>query len=184
MNAVGSLPIRNGPIVDALTIAGIVFASTAGGALFGMFLRRVLPESHLSSDSKDVVKMGTGVLATLAALVLGLLVGSAKSSYDAQRVGFQQFSTNLIILDRSLKLYGPETRALRDELRRLVTMLLDHRWPPGGGRATGLDAPEISESAQTIYAAIQALPASTDAQKAIQAQALQVSADLRAPGGY
>jgi len=86
--------------VDSLTIAGIVFACTFGGAFFGVCLRRILPESHLSSDSKDVVKMGTGLLATLAALVLGLLIASAKSSFDAQRTGLQQLSTNLILLDR------------------------------------------------------------------------------------
>jgi hypothetical protein len=164
--------------VDSLTIAGIVFACAFGGAVLGMYLRRVLPESHLSSESKDAVKIGTGLVATLAALVLGLLVASAKSSFDAQRGGFQQLSANLILLDRSLKHYGPETKAIREELRRTVTLLLDHRWPAGGSRASGLDSPEITASAGAFYAAIRDLPAATDAQKAIQSQALQVGADL------
>ena len=60
--------------MDSLVIAGIVFSCTFGGALFVMRLRRILPESHLSSEPKDVVKMGTGLLATLSALVLGLRI--------------------------------------------------------------------------------------------------------------
>ncbi|MDB5309810.1 MAG: hypothetical protein JWO38_4012 [Gemmataceae bacterium] len=164
--------------MDSWTIAGTVFACTFGGALFGIFLRRILPDSHLSSESKDVVKMGTGLLATLAALVLGLLIASAKSSFDAQRTGFQQLSANLILLDRSLKFYGPETKEIRDQLRRTVALVLDHRWPATGSRGTGLDAPDISESAAALYAAVRDLAPKTDAQKAVQAQALQVSSDL------
>jgi hypothetical protein len=164
--------------VDSLTIAGIVFACTFGGALFGICLRRILPESHLNSDSKDVVKMGTGLLATLAALVLGLLIASAKSSFDAQRSGLQQLSTNLILLDRSLKFYGPETKEARELLRRTVTVILDHRWPANGTRATGLDAQEITETSGALYTAIRDLSPRTDAQKTIQSQAVQVSIDL------
>jgi hypothetical protein len=166
------------PIVDSLTIAGVVFACTFGGALFGMYLRRILPESHLSSESKDVVKMGTGLLATLAALVLGLLVASAKSSYDAQRTGFQQLATNLILLDRSLKFYGPEGAPIREQLRCTVALLLDLRWPTDGSRQKGLDAPELTESGLALQAAIRNLSPGTDAQKATQTQALQVASDL------
>lgn len=164
--------------MDSLTIAGIVFACTFGGALLGMYLRRILPESHWSSESKDVVKMGTGLLATLAALVLGLLVASAKNSYDTQRTGFQQLSTNLIVLDRSLKFYGPETQEIRELLRRAVALLLEHRWPTDGSRGRGMDAPEISESAIAFYTAIRDLSPKTEYQKTIQAQALAVSTDL------
>ena len=164
--------------MGSLTIAGVVFACTFGGALFGMYLRRILPESHLSSESKDVVKMGTGLLATLAALVLGLLVASAKSSYDAQRTGFQQLATNLILLDRSLKFYGQEGAPIREQLRCTVAVLLDLRWPADGSRPKGLDAPELTESGLALQAAIRNLSPGTDAQKATQAQALQVASDL------
>jgi hypothetical protein len=164
--------------VDSLTIAGIVFGCAFGGALFGIALRRVLPEPHLSSESKDVVKMGTGLLATLAALVLGLLIASAKSSFDGQRSGLQQLSTNIILLDRSLQYYGPETKEIRERLRGTVSLVLDLHWPLNGTRATGFDASEISEKAGAVYAAIRDLSPRTDAQKAIQSQALQISFDL------
>ncbi len=164
--------------MDSLTIAGIVFTCTFGGALFGIFLRRLLPEQHLSSDSKDVVKMGTGLVATLAALVLGLLIASAKSSFDAQRTGLQQLSTNIILLDRSLKHYGPETKEIRERLRITVNLLIELHWPQNGSRAAGLDASEITESAAVFYAAIRELSPRTDAQKAMLSQALQISFDL------
>ncbi|HEX4069627.1 MAG TPA: hypothetical protein VHX68_00595, partial [Planctomycetaceae bacterium] len=76
--------------MGSIAIGGIVFACTFVGALAGMGLRAVLPEHHVSPESKDVVKLGMGLIATLAALVLGLLIASAKSSFDAQRTGFQQ----------------------------------------------------------------------------------------------
>jgi hypothetical protein len=164
--------------VDSLTIAGIVFGCTFGGALFGVSLRRILPEPHLNSDSKDVVKMGTGLVATLAALVLGLLIASANSSFDAQRSGLQQLSTNIILLDRSLKFYGPETKEIRERLRSTVKLILDLHWPQNGSKAMGLDASELSESAGVLYSAIRDLSPRTEVQKSIQAQSLQISFEL------
>ena len=164
--------------MNSVTIAGIVFACTFGGALIGMYLRRRLPESHLNADSKDVVKMGTGLLATLAALVLGLLISSAKSSYDAQRAGIQQLSTNLILLDRSLKLYGPETQECRELLQHTIRLVLDQRGAGNAFKSAGLDSPEITESGMKLVSALQNLSSKTDSQKAIQSQALQVASDL------
>jgi hypothetical protein len=159
-------------------VAGVVFACTFGGALIGMYLRRILPDSHLSTDSKDVVKMGTGLLATLSALVLGLMVASAKGSYDSQKAGFQLLSTNLILLDRSLQFYGPETKDTREHLRRAVKLLLDSRWPESGAGSMKLDSPEITEASTAFYLSVRDLAPRTEAQKAIQAQALQSSSDL------
>jgi hypothetical protein len=62
----------------------IIFACVFGGALLGVYLRGVLPEEHLSGDSKDTVRLGMGLVGTMAALVLGLLVASAKNFYDTQ----------------------------------------------------------------------------------------------------
>ena len=118
--------------------------------------------------------MGTGLLATLAALVLGLLIASAKSSYDAQRSGFQQLASNIILLDRSLTFYGPETKEIRERLRSIVKLLLEHPGP----HSEGLASKEITQNAAAFYIAIQTLAPKTDAQKSIQSQAIQVSSDL------
>ena len=87
------------------------FAVIFGSAMLGMLIRRCLPEHHLRDDSKDTVKLGAGLIATLAALVLGLLVGSAKSSFDAVNAGLTQSAARIIVLDRVLAGYGPEARS-------------------------------------------------------------------------
>jgi len=74
--------------VSSMAIGWIVFACVFGGALLGILLRSVLPEHHLTQDSKDVVKLGMGLIATMAALVLGLLIASAKSAFDIQNNEF------------------------------------------------------------------------------------------------
>jgi len=97
------------PDMSSMMTGGIVFACVFGGALLGMLLRRILPDDHLTSDSKDVVKLGMGLIGTMAALVLSLLISSAKGSYDAQSSEVAQLSANIVLLDRSLAHYGVRT---------------------------------------------------------------------------
>src|SRR5438876_11327143 len=127
------------------TSAGCVF----GGVLLGMLLQKVLPEHHLASDSKDTVKVGAGMLATLTALVLGLLVSSAKSSFDAMNAGIAQAGAKVILFDHILADYGPETKDAREQLRHTVAFTIERIWPAkttgaGGLRALGsVDAAKI-----------------------------------------
>jgi hypothetical protein len=93
-----------------IAIRLIVLACTFGSALLGMLLRGVLPQPHLSADSKDTVRLGMGMVGTMAALVLGLLVASAKNFYDTQSSDLTQLSANVVLLDRVLAHYGPETK--------------------------------------------------------------------------
>ena len=96
--------------MSPFAIGLIVLVCVFGGALLGMLLRRVLPEHHLNEASKDVVKVVTGLIATLAALVLGLLIASAKNSFDTVNEGFRQSAAKIILLDRALAQYGSETK--------------------------------------------------------------------------
>src|ERR1700687_5624322 len=125
--------------MSPLFIGWVVFACVLGGTLIGMALRLILPEHHLSADSKDVIKMGTGLTATMAALVLALLIASAKSSYDAQRHEVTQISANVILLDRVLAHYGPETKAARDLLSSYVGRAHDQLWPETRSRPSDLE---------------------------------------------
>src|ERR1700731_3214334 len=93
-------------IMSSIAISGIVFGCIFGGALLGMVIRALLPQHHLAADSKDLVKLGMGLIGTMSALVLGLLVASAKSSFDAQRNEVTQISANVILFDRVLARYG------------------------------------------------------------------------------
>ena len=115
--------------MSSMTITCIVFACIFGGTLLGMLLRVLLPEQHLSGESKDVIKLGMGLIGTMTALVLGLLIASAKSSFDTQRNGMAQLSANIIMMDRALAHYGTEAKEAREMLRASVADMLQHTWP-------------------------------------------------------
>src|SRR5690349_15050736 len=112
-------------ILVALVSAGCIFA----GALLGMWLQRLLPEHHLNPRTQDVVKLSAGMIGTLTALVLGLLVSSAKSSFDAVSNGIVQSSAKIVLLDRALAHYGPEAKGAREQLKRAVAGTLEVLWP-------------------------------------------------------
>ena len=76
--------------MSSFSIASLCAACIFGGSLLGMKLQRLLPGHHLSKEMQDLVKLSAGTIATLTALVLGLLVSSAKSSFDAINTGIEQ----------------------------------------------------------------------------------------------
>ena len=123
----------------SITIGLIVLACVFGGALLGIFLHAVLPQHHLNSETKDIVKLGMGLVGTMAALVLGLLVASAKGSYDTQSAELTQLAANVSLLDRVLAHYGPETKEIRDLLRNAVTRVVNQIWPKDGPSAAPPD---------------------------------------------
>jgi hypothetical protein len=163
--------------MSSLEIAGIIFACIFGGALLGMFFRTVLPEHHLSQDSKDVVKVGMGLIATMAALVLGLLTGSAKSSFDAQDGELKQMAANVLLLDRTLAHYGPDTKIIRDQIRHAIEYKLAVTWPENGSAARA-DTSETTPAVEGIEDEIRALSPQNDVQRALQSRAMQVTGDV------
>jgi hypothetical protein len=102
--------------VSTVALSVVVFACVFGGALLGFLLRAALPEHHRNADSRDIVKLAMGLVGTMAALVLGLLVASAKSSFDDQSAELTGLSANVVVLDRVLAHYGPETKDARELL--------------------------------------------------------------------
>jgi hypothetical protein len=161
--------------MSSITISLIVFACIFGGALLGIFLHAVLPQHHLGSDTKDIVKLGMGLVGTMAALVLGLLVASAKGSYDAQSAELTQMSANIALLDRALALYGPETTEQRAILRAAATRMLDQIWPKEGAASS---AAPTAAGGQILYEKIQGLTPKNDVQRSLQGQALSIAVDI------
>src|SRR5262245_57181894 len=159
-----------------LVIGGIVFACGFGGVLLGFVLRNVLPEHHLSSESKDVMKLGMGLLATMAALVLGLLIGSAKTSYDTQSNEITQMAAQVILLDTVMAHYGPEAKDARDLLRRSVALGIDQIWSTSGFRPVELNPAAIGRKG--LYEEIQALSPQNEAQRSLRAEALTIAASV------
>src|SRR5712675_641065 len=115
--------------MSSLTVSLIVFACVFGGALLGILLHASLPQHHQAADSKDIVKLGMGLVATMTALVLGLLVASAKGSYDAQRNQLIQMAAKFAFLDRVLANCGPDAPEARAQLRMSVEQMIARIWP-------------------------------------------------------
>jgi Protein of unknown function (DUF4239) len=164
--------------VSAFAVAAIVLTCIFGGAVLGMVLRGVLPAPHLSDESKDVVRLGTGLVATMAALVLGLLVASAKNAYDTQRNGLDELTANLTLLDTVLEQYGPEAREARENLRRIVAQAIARLWPADAAQEATLGAPETMAGGKRLHAQLLALAPADDTQRALRSQALQIAAEL------
>jgi hypothetical protein len=160
-----------------MAIGWVVFALVFGSALAAMFVHTVLPEHHLSADSKDVVKLGIALIATMAALVLGLLIASAKSAYDTRSNQLVQASADIILLDRVLARYGPETKGARSLLQRSVAATLERFWPTEGAKPTAAIDPRASP-VEALYDKIGELSPQSEAQRALQSQALTEALDL------
>ena len=162
--------------MSPMAIGWIVFALVFGSALVAMFLHRVLPAEHLSSDSKDVVKLGVALVATMSALVLSLLVASAKSAFDTRSNQLVQASADIILLDRALARYGPETKDARSLLQRSVASIIERFWPAGGAKPITIDP--AASPVEALYDKIEALTPQSDAQRSMQSQALTLAADM------
>ena len=163
--------------MSPIAIASIVFLALSASALLGMFLRGHVPVDHLGSDSKDVVKLAMGLIATMAALVLGLLTASAKSSFDTWNNEIKQSAAKIILLDRTLAHYGPETKDTRELLRHLVAFRIAQTWPEEPSQVATLDSSK-TPAAESIEEQIRALAPQNDAQRALQSKALQISDEL------
>jgi hypothetical protein len=159
-----------------MAIGWIVFALVFGSALLAMFAHSALPEHHLSSDSKDVVKLGIALIATMSALVLSLLVASAKSSYDTRSNQLVQASADIILLDRALALYGPETKEARSLLQRSVAATVERFWPAEGAKPIAIALG--TSSVEALYGKIEELSPQSDVQRALRSQAETMALDV------
>jgi hypothetical protein len=156
----------------------IAFACIFGGTLLGMFFRKILPEQHLSADAKDVVRMGMGLIVLIAALVLGLLIASAKSAYDTQNTQVKQMTANIILLDLLLAQYGPDTNAARDLLRRGTVTLADRLWHENSSEPAKGTPFRMSGTADAFYDKLSELSPNNDTQRSLKARAEQIATGL------
>jgi hypothetical protein len=162
-----------------LYIADGAFAIIFGGALLGMLLRLVLPEPHLSSDTKDVVRLSTGLIATLSALVLGLLIASAQASFQTQSNQIKQITANVILLDKILARAGPEAQPVRVLLRSGVNTLVERIWGERDSTATSAAVPfEASAQSDLFFDKLLELAPQNDIQHQMQTRAVQIAIDL------
>jgi len=157
-------------------IATIAFASIFLCSLIGMLLSKVLPDHHLTADSKESVRVGMSLVATMTALLLGLLVASAKGAYDEQRSDVIKIAAQVAFLDRALATYGSETVNSRTLLRHALEKTIQRMWPDR-------DQPdsEVTTSvaeARALYDSIQQLSPRDDLQRGLKDEALKDSVEL------
>lgn len=154
----------------------IVFACLTAAVLLGRAFRRLLPEDHLTADSKDTIKLAIGLVATMSALVLGLLVSSAKGSYDTERSEVIQMAAKVAFLDRVLAVYGPEAAEARTRFHEVVKEAVQRMWPQGvRGRA---DLTPNTQASGVVYDVVQALSPHDDAQRKLKEQATTLGMEL------
>ena len=164
--------------MSALTTAFVVFACCASSALAGMVLCIKVPDHHLDDDSKDVVKLVLGLVATMVALVLGLLIASANSSFNTQSTELRELTANAMQLDHALALYGPETREARDTFRQLVTAMHQRIWPADGSSTIAPDPSLSRDQVDAFYQQLKSLVPKTEAQRGAQTTALDLGRAL------
>jgi hypothetical protein len=144
--------------------------------LVGARLRRIVPAEQLTTESKDTVKLALGLVATMTAILLGLLVSSAKSSFDTSRSEVMQMAAKIALLDRVLLLYGPQTADARHALRQSVEEGVRRTWP-ADGRAPAQLAPN-EQMGDAVYAAISHLAPQDEPQRALKAEAVTLMIQL------
>jgi hypothetical protein len=151
------------PLAISLLVLLCIFASA--------LLRPRFPDEHLNAESKEVVKLVIGIVGTMTGMVLGLLVASAKSSFDSQRSGVAQLAANVLVLDRALAHYGPEAKEARAELRTTVNDMMERIW------STSQPEPENVAKYDDLYEHILGLQPKNEAQRTNHALALKVVHD-------
>ena len=162
--------------MNASLLLLLIFGCVFGAGYLATRLRAAMPEHHLSADTKDTVKLAMGLVATMTALVLGLLVASAKGNYDTEKSSVTAMSAKFVVLDRILAHYGPETKPSRDLLHQSVEKLIARLWPDQKSVPSQLDP--THSSGEALYDAMQSLSPRDDSQRLLKAQALGVAVDL------
>ena len=164
--------------MNPIVIGMLVFVCTFGGALAGMKLGTVLPEHHRSDASRDTINIGTALIATMTALVLGLVTASAKNSFDAVDRTIRETAVNILTLDRDLARYGSETAPLRANLKLAVAGRIESTWPEGGTSHTKIDPLEASSLVEQLASHIRGLVPKTDEQRGLQSRAVDLAESL------
>jgi hypothetical protein len=154
------------------------FASILIGAAIGMVLRRTLPADLLEGGSKEAIRLGAGFLSTLAALVIGLMIASAKNTYDNQNSNIRELGANVVLVDQMLLKYGPETKTARALLRELISTAASRIWLENAERNRRESTFVVSETADRFYNAVEGLTPANDEQASLKSRIVQATTEI------
>jgi hypothetical protein len=168
-------------MTTGIDFAVLTFACTFAAALLGTFIRTTLPPAHVSKESQDVIRLGMGLVATMTALLLGLVTAAAKGSFDSQDVAIKNTAAGILTLDRLLARYGPETQPTRDLLRQTLAARIETMWPKSSATRSSLDdstsVSKTGQAAEEIENQILQLSPQTDAQRWYKSEALKLTSE-------
>ena len=153
-------------------------ASILIGAAMGMVLKRALPADLLEGGSKEAIRLGAGFLSTLAALVIGLMIASAKNTYDSQNANIRQLGTNAVLVDQMLTQYGPEAKAARTLLREIIPSATARIWRENASGKGGGSAFVVGETAERFYGAVEGLKPANPEQTSLKSRIIQLTTDM------
>jgi hypothetical protein len=164
--------------LNPITVSVLVSACIFAGGIAGLLLHRVLPQTHLTKETQDVIRLGSGMLSVLASLVLGLLIATAKSSYDSTGQAIRNYAAELALLNETLRDYGSAASAPRDLLRTYTRDFLAEGWPQDGRQSVIADNAATRALLERVREAIRALKPSDKAAESLQDQATSINQNL------
>lgn len=164
--------------MNSTAVASAVFACIIVGTFAGAILRTKLSEDHLHPDSKDVIKMAVGLIATLSALVLGLLIATAKTSFDARSGQVREITSNIVLLDQLLAQYGSEANAARSELRLGLQFMVDRIWDENRLGVKNQNPFHASSEATTFIQGLSHLDGEDSFHRELKTKILQVTTEI------
>jgi len=162
-------------ITSPITISAVVLACVFAGALLGIFIHPLLPGEYLEPDTKEAVRLGIALVATTVAVALGLLIAAGKGFYDTQNSEVTQLAADVVLLDKLLNHYGPESKEIRDLLRSSVAHMVDVTW---GRHSSDKTRFTVSAASEVLLVRIAELSPKNDSQRLLQSQALSGALEL------
>ena len=163
--------------MNTVTASLLVAACVFSGGFAGLYLHRVLPQHHLTKETQEVIRLSTGMLSVLASLVLGLLIATAKGSYDTTDRAIRSYAAELALLSETLRDYGAEASVPRDLLRKYTEQLLQDGWP-ASGRSAGFEDDTGRQLLEQVRGSIRGLKPADDGQKSLQNSAVEININL------
>jgi hypothetical protein len=164
--------------MNSITVSLLVAGCILCGGVGGLYLHRVVPAGHLTRETHDVIKLGTGMLSVLASLVLGLLIATARTSYDATDQAIRSYAAELALLNETLRDYGGVASVPRDLLRQYTLAFLQQGWPRDGTRSAIVSDDGTRVLLEHVREAIRALKPVDKEQRALQDEAVSISVNL------
>jgi len=163
--------------MNSVQIAGVILIVVFSGGLFGMYIGRKVPH-HMTPETKGVVTAAMAVVGTMTALVIGLLISNASSSFAARNEALARISADVVRLDHLLRRYGPETDGARAALQHFTAMRIGELFGHVGEAPPTVEEPSSTQALSEVQDHIRALHPGDDDRRWLAAQALQVASDL------